>query len=246
VTCDRASHLIDDFLEDLLGQRERGQLEQHLSACPRCAGELRDRLTFERKLQQTLTASVHHLQLAPDASQGLVQAVEAGLVTTRWPWGAMQIPRVVVGTLIAVLLVIGSIFLLDSFPARMSVQQVLRSTARQPALSVDQSNISFEPASMAPGDRFTVTVPIESDLLQSVDAIRCDLDISGPTGHYQFSLFMQGPLPARGLSILQVTPELLAVPSQDQYQLSPSEIFGQPGAYALRVTLFSPATVPVE
>jgi hypothetical protein len=246
VTCERASHLIDDYLEELLSLRERGRLEQHLSACPHCAEELRDRLAFERNLQQALTASVHHLQMAPDASQGIVQAVEASMVAPRWPWSAMPVARVMGSALVAALLVIGLIFLMDRVPAPSGVQQAVRSPVGQPALSVDQSSISFEPYGMAPGDRFTITVPIQSNLLQGVDAVRCDLDVSGPTGRYRFALFMQGPLPARGLSILQVTPDLLATPSQEQYQMSPAEIFGQPGAYALRVTLFSPVAAPIE
>jgi hypothetical protein len=246
VTCDRASQLIDDYLEKLLSPRQCGQLEQHFSACPRCAGELRDRIAFERNLQQTLTASVHHLQLTPDASQGLVQSVEASLAAPRWPWSGVQVAQVMGGTLVAVLLVIGSVLLVDRVPAPLGVQQALRPPVGQPALSVDQSSISFQPYSMAPGDRFTITIPIESDLLQGMDTIRCDLDIDGPTGKYRFVLLMQGPLPARGLSVLQVTPDLLAAPSQQQYQMSPAEIFGQPGAYDLRVTLFSPVTAPVE
>jgi hypothetical protein len=53
-------------------------------------------------------------------------------------------------------------------------------------------------------------------------------------------------MPARGLSILQVTPEMLALPSQAQYGVSPTEIFGLPGTYTFRVTLYSPIDLPIQ
>jgi hypothetical protein len=207
---------------------------------------LHDRLAFEHNLQQALTSSVHHLHLAPDTSQELIQAVESSLVAPGWTWSAMKVARLMAGALVAALLMLGLFLLVDRAPVPLGVQQAIRSPGSQPALSVDKAAISFEPYDMAPGDRFTITVPIRSDLLLGVDAVRCDLDINGPTGRYQFSLFMQGPLPERGLSVLQVTPDLLAAPCKDQYQMSPSDIFGQPGTYALRVTLFSPSVLSAE
>jgi hypothetical protein len=246
MTCDRASQLVDGYLEGLLGPRERRRLEQHLSDCPCCTEELRARLAFEHRLQQALAAAVHNLEMAPDASRRLIQAVEAGLVVSDWRWSAMRVARLVAGALAAVLLVIGLFLLVNRAPLPPSVRQAVLSPGSQPALSVDQADISFEPYGMAPGDRFTITVPIRSDNLQGVDAIRCNLDINGPTGRYQFALFLQGPLPEYGLSVLQVTPDLLAAPCQAQYHVSPSEIFGQEGAYALRVTVFSPSAAPTE
>jgi hypothetical protein len=241
MTCDSASHLIDDLLGDQLSRREHQRLEEHLSACPYCAEILRERLAFEQRLQQALTASVHQLQLAPDTSRGMLQAVESNLQQRAWRFKVLPVARVMVGALAAVLLGLGLLLLAERVPVpSMGGQQTARSPVRQPALSVDQSSISFEPHHMVHGDRFTVTIPIESNLPQDVDTVRCDLEISGPTGQYRFALFMQGPLPARGLSIIQVTPELLARPSQDQYHLSPAQIFGLPGAYTFRVTVFSP------
>jgi len=241
MTCDSASHLIDDLLGDQLSRREHQRLEEHLSACPHCTEVLHERLALERRMQQALTASVHQLQLAPDASRGLLQAVEASLQQPAWRSRALPVARVLAGALAAALLGLGLLLLSERVPVpSIGGQQTGHSPARQPALSVDQSSISFEPHDMVHGDRFTVTIPIESNLLQEIDTVRCDLEISGPTGQYRFALFMQGPLPARGLSIIHVTPELLARPSQDQYQLSPAQIFGLPGAYTFRVTVFSP------
>ncbi len=241
MSCDSASHLIDDLLGDQLSRREHQRLEKHLSTCPRCAEALRRRLAFERRMQQALTASVHQFQLAPKASREMIQAVEASLQQRAWRFRVWPVARGMAGVLTAVLLLLGLLLMAEHVSVLpMSGQRAARSPARQPALSVDQNRISFEPQNMVPGDRFTVTLPIESNLLQDVGTIRCDLEISGPTGKYRFALFMQGPLPARGLSVIQVTPELLAKASQDQYQLSPAQIFGLPGAYTFRVTVFSP------
>lgn len=241
MNCDTAGRLIDDLMGDQLSRRERQRLEEHLSSCPHCAKVLRDRLVLEQRMRQALAASVHHLRLPPGASRAMIQAVETSLQNPGWRFRFRPVAQVMAGVAAAVLLLFGLLFLSERVPVpSLNRQQTAHSPMSQPALAVDQSRISFEPDNMVPGDRFTVTVPIESNLLLDVDAIRCDLEISGPTGRYRFALFMQGPLPARGVSIIQVTPELLAGPSQDQYQLSPDQIFGLPGAYAFRVTVFSP------
>ena len=241
MTCDSAGRLIDDLMGNQLSRRERQRLEEHLSSCPRCAKELGERLVLEQRMQQALAASVHQLRLPPGASRAMIQAVETSLQKPGWRYRLWPMAQVMAGVAAAFLLFLSIVFLSDRVPIpALGGQQTAHSPMIRPALSVDPSRISFEPDSMVPGDRFTVTVPIESNLLQEIDAVRCDLEISGPTGQYRFALFMQGPLPAHGLSIIQVTPDLLAGPSQDQYQLSPDQIFGLPGAYAFRVTVFSP------
>ena len=93
---------------------------------------------------------------------------------------------------------------------------------------------------MQPYDPFALTVFLESDLSQPLDSIRLDLDISGPSGFYRFGLAVKGPLPAPGVSIFRVTPELLADACQEQYLMAPVDLFGAPGVYTLRVTLFDP------
>jgi hypothetical protein len=47
-------------------------------------------------------------------------------------------------------------------------------------------------------------------------------------------------LPAHGVSIFRVTPELLAKPCEEQYLIEPTEVFSLPGVYTLRVTLSDP------
>jgi hypothetical protein len=70
-----------------------------------------------------------------------------------------------------------------------------------------------------------------------------DLDIDGPTGSYRFGLSFRGPLPAEGMSIFRVTPELLAKPCEERYLMSPTDIFSVPGAYTIRATLLNPVVV---
>jgi hypothetical protein len=93
---------------------------------------------------------------------------------------------------------------------------------------------------MRPHVPFTMTVLLQSDLPQPLETVHLDLDISGPTGFYRFGLAVEGPLPAQGVSILRVTPELLAEPCEEQYLIAPTEVFSLPGVYTLRVTLSDP------
>jgi hypothetical protein len=51
---------------------------------------------------------------------------------------------------------------------------------------------------------------------------------------------MQGPLPASGVSVMQLTPESLDESCQRRYLISPTEMFKAQGVYTVRVTLFSP------
>jgi hypothetical protein len=244
--CDLVCHLIDDYLGNQLSQRDCQRLEKHVADCPHCTEELRDRLAFERSVRQALAASVQHLQLAPDASRGIVQAVDSGLQQTVWSYDAMRVVRMVAGVAVVALLLVGLSFYWGRIPTPLEVQQVIRPPVSRPALAVNRNHISIDPPSMQPGEMFTVTVPIQSDHLPSFRAIRCDLDITGPTGDFHFVLVLQGPLPVRGVSVLQVTPDVLAAACQDQYQMSPADIFGAPGVYTLRITLFSPVVPPVQ
>jgi hypothetical protein len=232
---------MEDLTGDQLSRRERQRLEEHLTSCSSCAKVLHEQVALEQRIQMALAASVHKLQVPANASRVMIQEVESSLQQTRWRFRIRPVAQVMAGVLAVALMVLGLLVLSENIPIPSAGgQQTSHSRTIEPALSVDQNSISFEPAKMVPGDRFTVTIPIESNLLQRVDAVRCDLEIEGPTGQFRFALFIQGPLPARGLSVIQVTPELLAEPSQDQYQMTPDEIFGLPGAYAFRVTLFSP------
>lgn len=114
------------------------------------------------------------------------------------------------------------------------------SSARSNTLSVDANNVLIEPWTLKPGELFTITLFLQSDLPQPVDAARFDLDINGPTGSYNFEVNVRGHLPSRGISVLQVTPDLLETSSQEKYLMTPTEIFGEPGVYTLTVFLYSP------
>ena len=119
------------------------------------------------------------------------------------------------------------------------------STSRPP-LSLNRSDILIEPWDLKPGEPFTATIFLHSELTKPVDAIRFRLDISGPTGDYQFVLAAQGPFPAQGVSVLQVTPDLLVVPCREQYQITPGDVFGAPGIYTVRATLLGPVDMPEQ
>jgi hypothetical protein len=246
MNCDLACHLIDDYLDNRLGSRDRQRLEKHISACSQCADEMRDRLAFERSMQQSLAASVQSLQLTPDASRGIVRAVESNLRQPTWSQHAVRLTQVTAGAVAIALLLLGLSFLLRRVSTPGQVRETMQSPAGQTALVVSHGDIHVEPQEMRPGDLFTITVPIRSEQSQPLENIRCDLDIKGPTGDYRFVLVAQGPLPAPGLSILRVTPELLAAPAQKQYKMSPRDMVSAPGIYTFRITIFSPAASPVQ
>lgn len=246
MTCDVACHLIDDYLDDQLSQRERQRLERHIADCPRCAGELRGRLTLDRSLRHALTASVQHLQLASAPSRAIIQTIEGGVRQPLWPGRLLQSVPMMAGAFAVLLLLVGLFLLLGRIPVPGETQPSVVLPAGHPALSVNRDRVSIEPRAMVPGDPFTITVPVDSNWPLPIDTTRCDLDISGPTGRYRFALVMQGPLPSRGTSILRVTPAILDAPCQEQYQIAPTDIFSAPGVYTFRITVFSPALTPSE
>jgi hypothetical protein len=108
------------------------------------------------------------------------------------------------------------------------------------ALSLGPSDVLIEPWMLEPGEAFTITLSLHTNLPQPVDSARFDLDVNGPTGYYRFEVTVKGPLPAHGVSVLQITPDILAAYSREKYLLSPTEIFGEPGVYTVQIFLFSP------
>jgi hypothetical protein len=172
--------------------------------------------------------------------------------------------RATVGALAAFLLVIGLLFLLGrilgvtqfeaiaQFPAiRLALSELFPAhlPAEDQAASASESaylepwtdgDLLVEPLYLLAGEPFTMTVFLNSDMPQPLEDLHLNLDISGPSGYYHFVLAVKGPLPARGLSVLRVTPDLLNAPCQKQYLISPADIFKFPGAYAVRVTLSAP------
>jgi hypothetical protein len=242
--CEMACHLIDDYLENRLSRRDRQLLETHLAVCSSCAEELRQRPAFEHSLWRALASSVHHMQLSSEASSRLVQAAQNSVRRGIWSKRAVLTIQLMAGATTVVLLVVGMLVLLGriSLPAELPV--LPRSSTSRPAISLTRNDILVEPWDLHPGEAFTATILLHSHLSEPVDAVRFRLDISGPTGDYSFVLAVQGPFPAESISVLQVTPALLATPCREQYQISPADIVRVPGVYTLRATLLSPVVMP--
>jgi hypothetical protein len=262
MNCDLAGSLIDEYLEDELGQRARQLLEKHLALCSHCATDLRRRPGFERQVRRALAASVRPLYLSADASTRIVEAAEESLHRAVSARRAKTSFRIVIGALAAVLLMASFFALFGGGPVPLrlrptqlvplnklvfsELEPVTLSADEQPAprltatsdQSLPRASFRMEPRDMQPYDPFALTVFLESDQPQPLDSIRLDLEISGPSGFYRFGLAIKGPLPAHGVSIFRVTPDLLAAACQEQYLMAPTDLFSAPGVYTLRVTLF--------
>ncbi len=260
MNCELAGRLIDDYLRYELGYRERHLLEAHVARCARCAEELRRRPAFERDLRRALAASVHPLTLPPDASTRIIQAAEKSLHRGVRSYRAFVTLRWVAGTMVAVLLVVGLLSLVEQLPmpypfnriALFPANRLLLSDADPAKLSAGEETTAqllaestshgsritllIEPQTIRARGPFTITVFLENERAQPLATVRMDLDIDGPSGSYRFAWTIQGPVPAHGASAVRLTPELLAQPCQDQYQIPPTELFGVPGVYTLRLT----------
>ncbi len=263
MNCDQVGHLVDDYLADDLSQRERAQFEAHLLGCARCAGELRTRPAFERSLRRALTTSVLPLSLSAAASSRLLHAAEESLQKAKRAEQAARWLRTLTAAVALVLLVVGILFLTGElsvpsqlqpvalFPASKlpfaDLQAPVPSPDKVPMLAdseaipeaMPQVSVLFEPRQMRPRDPYTITVYLESDMSRSLESIRLDLNVSGPTGYYRFDLAVEGPLPARGVSILRLTPDLLAETCEEEYLITPTDLFSVAGVYNLRLTLFN-------
>ncbi len=261
MNCDLAWRLIDDYLRGELGHRDRNLLEKHVARCARCAAELRRRPAFERDLRRALASSVHPIVLSPDAGARMVQAAEQSLqrgirsqrisVTFRW----------VASTVVALLLVVGLFSLAERLPmphpfnrlALFPENRLLFSDADPTALSAAEQpadqyvaassggkprvTLLFSPQNLRPSGPYTMTVFLENETPHALESVRFDLDISGPTGSYRFGWVVQGPVAAHDASAVRLTTDLLALPCEEQYQIAPSDLFGQAGVYTLRLTL---------
>lgn len=240
MTCEQACLLIDDYLENRLGRYERQRLENHMVFCPDCAEELRNRPAFERTMLRQLTASVQHLHLSPAASQRIVRAAQSSSNRAVWSNRGTWVVQALAGVAAVALVVVGVMLLAGQIQVPPDLPQVVQPQASEPGSSLLFTDVFVEPWDMNPGEPFTITVLLRSDLPQSLDTARFNLDIDGPGSDYRFALAARGPLPARGVSVLEVTSELLADPCREQYQIAPTDIFRVPGVYTVRATLFSP------
>lgn len=268
MNCDRAGHLVDDYLGDNLSQRERVLFEEHLVSCPRCSRELRAWPDFERSLRRALATSVQPLSLSAEASGRLVRAAEESLAKARRSEQVAHLARTVMAAAAMALLLVGVLFLTGDIPIPSQLKPValfpdkelpladLPSPTQPPkdgpvpadspvmadsaAIrdSLPHASVLFEPRKMHPQDPFTITVFLESDLPRSLESLRLDLDVSGPTGYYSFGMAVEGPLPGRGVTILHLTPDLLAEMCEEQYLMAPTDVFSDVGTYNIRLTLF--------
>jgi hypothetical protein len=266
VTCQRAGHLLDDYLDDNLSQGDRQFLEAHLERCPRCAEELRRRPSLERNLRRALAASVQPLALSTDASARIVDAAGNTLQRARRSQRVARSIRLVSVAVAVSLVAVGILFLVGEIPVPDRLKPVTLFPVNRLALADVQSGVLsagdgslpraavvaeqplprvsllIEPRDMHPAQPFTMTVILNSAQSKPLDHLRLDLEVSGPAGYYSFSLALQGPFPAPGVSVLRLTPELLADACQDRYLMQPTELFRAPGTYRIRLTLFDAVT----
>jgi hypothetical protein len=262
MTCEQAGHLLDDYVDGALSQRDRQFLEAHLERCGRCAEELRQRPAFERCLRRALAKSVQPLALTVDASSKIIDAAEDSLRRAQRSRRVTLTIHLLSAVVIVSLLAVGVLFILGEIPVPdhlkrvtlLPVKRLALAEAQDGALSAEDPSLSrltessqqslprvsllIEPRDMRPAQPFTMTVLLHSELAQPLDSLRLDLDVSGPTGYYNFGLTVPGPLPAHGVSILRLTPELLAESCKDRYLIAPTEVFRFPGTYNIRLTLF--------
>lgn len=266
MNCDLAGSLIDAYLENGLSQREYHQVERHLARCSRCSEEVRKRPAFERDLRRALALSVHSLYLSADAQTSIARAVEQSIHRGKRSRRVARGFQVMAAATAAVLMMVGLFALLRQIPVPsglkptalfprssrpMSEPDPVRSLAGgQPSPQLvapddapRRTNLVVEPETMNPRDAFTMTVWLERDLPESLETVSLDLEIAGPTGSYFFGLAVNSPLPTHGVSVFQVTSELLAERCEEQYLISPVDIFAVPGVYTIRATLLYPVQV---
>ena len=246
MNCDVACHLIDDYLENRLGRRERLNLERHLSLCSSCADELRNRPAFDHRMWRALAGSVQNLRLSTQTSSQIVEAAQSSVRKGIWSRRAVLTLQLVASASVVLLLVAGMLAVLGRIPIPSELVELSEPSTEEPAVFLSRNDIIVEPSNLHPGQPFTTTIFFHSDLSESVDAVRFKLNIDGPSGSYQFALAIQGPFPAQEVSVLRVTPSTLAGPCWDQYQIRPEDIISEPGVYTFRAALVSPVIMPEQ
>lgn len=246
MNCDLACHLIDDYLENRLSYSDRQRLEKHLTLCPHCAEELRVRPAFDQEMWRALTTSVQHLRVPPETSRHIVRAAQTSVRHGIWSKRAVFTIQLMAGAAATALLVVGLLLMFGRIHAPEGLPLFGRPSTSRPAISLTRSDMLIEPEDLRPGEPFTTTLFLHSQLSQPVDAIRFRLDIEGPAGDYHFILSVHGPFAAGDVSVLKVTPDLLTVPCREQYQISPADIVRVPGVYTIRATLVSPVIIPEQ
>jgi hypothetical protein len=118
--------------------------------------------------------------------------------------------------------------------------------ARPQSVSLNANDVRVEPWKLRPGQMFTITLLLQTNLPQPIESARLDLDVNGPTGYYSFEIRVRGHLPSRGISVVRLTPDVLEASSQEKYLMSPTEIFHEPGVYTLRFSTYTPVMTPAR
>ncbi|MGD2039691.1 MAG: zf-HC2 domain-containing protein [Anaerolineae bacterium] len=245
MNCEQTCHLVDDYLENRLSRYERQRLEMHIAYCPECAEELRNRPAFERTMWRALSSSVQDLYLSPGASQQIVREAQATVGRAVWSARIAVGARVMAGVAAVVLVFFAVLVLTGRVEVPVELNPAAQPQAGGSSLSLTSDDVFVEPWVMRPGQPFTVTVFLRSNLEHAVDTVFLDLDVDGPSGEYHFAVAAKGPIPARGVSVIELTPDLLEIPCWEQYGMTPSEIMNEPGIYTLRTVLSVPS-VPRE
>lgn len=264
MNCDLAGRLLDGYLENELAPRDRLLLEKHIAACHHCAEDLRRRPVFERDVRRSLAVSVRSLALPSTASTRIVQAAEQSLRRAVRARRVAVTFRLVGGAVATFLLVVGLLILLGQIPIPARLKSIALSPANRSVLSesrpgmlpaesqpaphltntstswVPRVSFRLEPIDLHAGEPYTVTVFLKSEAPEPVEAVHLDMDISGPSGFYRFGWTVEGPLPARDVTIFRITPELLAEPCKEEYLISPADVFGFPGVYTIRLIVSDP------
>jgi hypothetical protein len=104
VNCGLAGRLIDDYQDNELGPRQRTAVEAHVSACPRCAEQLRARRKLDRDLNHALAVEVLHRYPSFTTGAQTVTAAQAGLRLAIWTNHVASAMRLM-ATLVAIALV---------------------------------------------------------------------------------------------------------------------------------------------
>jgi hypothetical protein len=263
VNCELADRLIDDFMHDELNQRDRTWMEEHLASCPRCAMQLRKYPALEREMRRALAASVRPLYLSADASARILEASEESLSRAGRAYRTALTVRLASGALALLLVAVGVLALLGRIPLSSNLKPVSLLPAKSlpsvepeleaafdadkplpamaaPMLSQLEASLLIEPRDLHSHEPFTMTVYVQSNMPEPKETMGLDLDVSGPTGDFHFELSLQDPLPAEGMSIFRVTPDLLANSCEERYLMSPTDMFATPGTYTIRMTLMNP------
>ena len=100
----QAANEFSDYVDGTLGAREKGELEQHLSACIQCRTDLaafRRTVGSLKRLKQTATAPESFL---PDIQQQIYRRSKGRFFKQRWKlFGRIPFEWISLGTIIAML-----------------------------------------------------------------------------------------------------------------------------------------------